>query len=270
MNRIEIMDNYLRIDTTPSELIQYMNEGYNPDSENRTHQVEPEFCNYSWDDAMYLLEHGWEEGVTKIDIRSDFIKETTSTIDVEQIGLSRGTTGDFFDTGLVLSGEPEPWYNIEMVEMKRQELTIFVNAGVRADISQDQIYNFGAAIFSLIDNLKKRFYVKVIIARKGINIGGKYNTIDYRLHIDTNNHYSRSFLAFALACPAMHRRITFELRDRENDYKIHYDEVGCSIDAEPDTKNVLYFPMISRTHEYATMSDTIRRIEVILKKYREA
>ena len=84
------------------------------------------------------------------------------------------------------------------------------------------MFNRGAVIAAVIDELRKHYFVKVVVHMGGISYGSEYKwkDIDIRVCLDTSNLYSRSFFAFVCANEAMLRRISFavveEMQNKKN------------------------------------------------------
>ncbi len=134
----------------PAELLEYCKAYKNPRSHAKTYQ-DRDFCQWTWDEALSLLERGWEEGVKEIDVRAEALNHSLT----ETPYLIRDVTGDFFDVGLVVTGEPEVCYRTELVETPNREITVVVNCMTPWDTPQGMIYNRGAVICAIIDRLRK-------------------------------------------------------------------------------------------------------------------
>jgi len=102
----------------------------------------------TYTEAANLITTGYKTAIREISDRQKKIKK-----------LPRGKEfifaeyGDFFDVGEVLSGSPEPW----LTEVPSKNLPtvydIIINATVFNGVTSNELYNFGAAILSLIDSL---------------------------------------------------------------------------------------------------------------------
>jgi hypothetical protein len=163
---------------------------------------------------MEKFNSGWHNGVRQIDVRVNELNARSG--ETETIDLYRGVTGDYFDVGLVLSGEPECWYQFETQETPSKEITVWVNMSAVCSQNQKNIYNRGAVICNLIDKLRKEYFVKIIFCFGGNSQHGyKYESVEIRMTMDTRNGYSRSLLAFCTAHPGLLRRCYFAVLEIE-------------------------------------------------------
>lgn len=225
------------------------------------------FCGYSYDEMIYLAANGWSDGVKEIDMK---VKEIESH-DSMAIDLVSGVTGDYFDVGKVLAGEPECWWSMENTWTPQQEINVIINVGGSADIRQDVVYNRGAAICAAINKLRKKYIVNIKVSKTTTRCGGmsnyRFNTFRSIINVTTNNSYSMNTLAFLVANASYHRRGMFALLEycceKSNLQRWVYGYTG---NYETKEKNEITFPFIYDNSEYNTLEKSVRQIESIINK----
>lgn len=264
----EINKNTVTLNFTPSELVEYIRGYKNPNSHGIYYE-DKSYCKFSYNDAVEYLSCGWEEGVQEIAMRIEKIKSKEGLS--EQECLARDVEGDYFDVGLVLTGEPECWYQEAMLETPHEELTVYINIAYACGINQDAVYNRGAVITSIIDKLKKKYLVKIIFGSRnsGHPTGNGISNTDFYIKIDTQNHYSRSLVAFMVANPGMHRRIMFAILEKETGLN-YLNGYGCPSDKTPKqakNKNWLVFPKLNYNTDYCTINRAKKTLDRIIEAY---
>lgn len=232
------------------------------------------YCRYSWKDAVRFLNEGWQEGVQNMDVKIGSIE--TGEGEAPKASLERDLTGDFFDAGLVLSGEPECWYSITQEPQPREELTVVVNLPYSSGVNQDHVVMRGAVIAKVIDVLRRKYYVKLLMVSynsyngKAFYVGSKkFSSIEYSVMVDTQNYYSRSLVAFLVACPAQHRRLFLGMLENETGKNEAGQGYGSPGNTHRRFESALVFPQITtdNEHEYSSIDTARRKVESILKQY---
>ena len=270
----KLEDKTLYLDFTPEELTRYIIDYQNPRAHSRTYD-NPAYCWYSWDDMLRYLREGWEEGVQETDVKIGSIE--TGVGEAPKTALETGVTGDFFDIGKVLTGEPECWYSVVQEDQPREELTIVVNLGYSCNVKQDAVFMRGAVIAKVIDELRRRYFVKLLLVnRNEYGAEAKYinnrpfNYLECKITVDTQNHYSRSLVAFLVACPAVIRRLHFGMLEKETGKNsCSSGGYGVPHNVSGRHENDLIFPMITpyNQKEYSSIKSAKRKVESILKQY---
>lgn len=264
MKKTEI-ETSLIAETTPEELYDILSGYKNPLSHARTAKQRKAFCPYTWKESMEMLRSGWVEGIKELDLRIDQIEGEERLVP----GLMRDVTGDFFDVGLVVAGEPENSYYIEQTLPAKTELSVVVNIATPWTVGKNDIYNRGAVIASVIDKLRKSYFVKLVIVERARNYSSgkmKYRNIEKRVVIDTQNLYSRSMLAYMLANPAYLRRTCFAFDEILGEVT-HCGNYGKPTNARKN-KNELHFELIEdKTSDYSTLERAVKKINSIVKDY---
>jgi len=104
-----------------------------------------------WPEQQELAASGWHSGTTEISANLDNIKHTLQD---EFSGYRFDVTGQFFDVGLVVSGEPECWLQ-EEAQPIRKTVSICINLSASEAISADSLSIRGAAVLALADSLQQ-------------------------------------------------------------------------------------------------------------------
>jgi hypothetical protein len=127
-------------------------------------------------------------------------------------------TGDMFDVGLVVTGEPECWLHPEPEPSKRI-ISICVNISASCTISTKQIENMGAAVIALIDKLQEdpQNIVELTLAEGADNAEGDFKNVIHYIKIGMSP-IPLNDVAFMLAHPSMLRRFMFAVMEKENNY----------------------------------------------------
>jgi hypothetical protein len=158
-------------------------------------------------DALQLARAGWPEGRERIDaLTAQLFASVTDRMLRPQVVTD--VCGDMIDMGSYCEGRPDCWFTVEQADeltSGAQTVTIVADVCVSAGISKETIYVRGAAIAALVAapefagrpcdvivaaNTKDRAEVRAVVKRAG-----------EPLQLDA--------LAFALAHPAMLRRLIF-------------------------------------------------------------
>jgi len=162
-----------------------------------------EFTGGTWKQAVDQAELGnapqtieFESALSNIRTKaSDLCKSNEIKFDV---------TGQSFDVGRVLTGEPECWINRDMYEPK-EVVKIFVNTSFSFSVSKHIIRNRGAAITALIDLLSEQYIVEPVFIR----------TVEYNGRKDTtvltipNSPLDIDSVCFIASNPMYLRRLMF-------------------------------------------------------------
>ena len=122
-----------------------------------------------WADMIDMAQTGWTAGTTDIINQIDQIEHVQ---DEELSGYRFDVTGQFFDVGLVVSGEPECWFEQEM-EPTRKVVSICSNISSSGGIEAGTLARRGAAIIALVDQLQTAGYIVELTAVAGLSNGEK-------------------------------------------------------------------------------------------------
>jgi hypothetical protein len=208
--------------------------------ENRSRRLDIGFAGAAWEGAREMLAYGWPDGTKQI-------AELTEKINIAgQVEIERGAfsveyavSGDFCDVGRYLSGEPECMGNVIQAPSIKDEVKIIVNTTYSAGIEKYIIMTRGAAITALVDELMLSGYVVDLEFITKVNGCMRYD-LDFTLHLDTKNEYSRDAIAFMVGHPAFLRRIGFSIMEKITG-KPHCHGYGNIVEVKDIPKGAYYF-----------------------------
>ena len=109
----------------------------------------------TWAGIKQLAYAGWQVGTDDITMQVANIKHAEEEM---LTGYRFDVTGQFFDVGLVVAGEPECWFEQETEPVKKV-VSICVNIAASGDVSADKLSRRGAAVLALIDRLQECGYI---------------------------------------------------------------------------------------------------------------
>jgi hypothetical protein len=161
------------------------------------------FRDGSYADAIKLTQTGWQTGTTEVMANLENIH---MNLEEEPAGYYWSNTGQFFDVGAVLSGEPEHWMETNY-EPTRRVVRVVANVAASGGINAKQLRLKGGVILALIDYLQREGCIVELDVVTGIDNGG-----DRRCY--TIQHFGTTPLdwdaaSFALAHGAYFRRLTW-------------------------------------------------------------
>lgn len=199
--KIEHKDRQVIIDFNDViEYAEYANEV--PSSNHSKRCKENEFCGGTFADAVTQAKTGNPEFVKKL---FDGINIIEALIKEEKIGEIRDVTGEYFDVGDYLSGEPEVFRRDEYGPQK-PVIPVYANFSMNGGISNTLILNRGCAIVALIDELQQSgFIVDLVLLDVTTYNGKKYYT---KIRVATNP-VDLDTVAFIIANPLCLRRLWF-------------------------------------------------------------
>ena len=220
-----------------------------------------------WDETLELLRSGWAKGVDAIDIIAEQIK-TTINEDATEYLVDYEVTGDFLDVGRVLEGVPETFGFIEAQEQPREELNIIINLGASAGCDAKLLYNRGAVVVAIIDQLQAKYFLTVTVITETHATGWNLpRNIRMEVKLDMQNDYSRDLLAFYVANSGMLRRVSFAVREMNFD-TTDLGTYGHSENHGNVPEGTLHFKKVGdEAHCYKTLERSIARCEEILKQF---
>jgi hypothetical protein len=108
----------------------------------------------TWAECVEAVDEGWMDGLKKI-------RESVSLVGISGHGGTEfryDVEGVMFDMGRVMEGHPECWMNefIEDEQAGHKSVRIMINASCSAGVSSDSVFNRGAVIVSIVDQLEAR------------------------------------------------------------------------------------------------------------------
>jgi len=227
-----------------SGLLAYINSDGAKKTEKKSHARTAEGNKFrgreTWDECLDMMRRGWPEGLQKMAAAVDDVKASMAEPSPVNFGLD--VTGQCFDVGAYLSGEPECWLSPDP-EKPKKTYRIILNCCVNGDITAEQIINRGAAVVAMIDALQAdpSNVVDLTIIYPIRKIKGKHN-LCIRLHIGCSPLDIDS-LSFVVSHPGFFRRAIFRVIEVFVGYA-HCDGYGS---AQEDTElllaeNAIYLP----------------------------
>jgi len=108
----------------------------------------------NWDEFIGIVDNGSDEIIDNIKIQSHkFADNLTDKYEITK-DYKFDVYGQFFDVGMVLSGEPESWVNPIEDDVKKQ-IEISVNASYLNNIEHDTVIENASRIVGMILSLEK-------------------------------------------------------------------------------------------------------------------
>jgi hypothetical protein len=176
------------------------------------------WCNtQSFDEAVGLAVNGWPEGLAMVKPFADkLVGKLASKIQRET--YTPAVTGQFFDIGLVMSGEPECW--LETVETEQEGgagnkvVTISFAISASAEMSKTALEERGASILALVQLLEMAGRSVRLVAILGSRYNGGSGAVDSTLVLkEASAPMNEDQLAFWLVSPDALRRLAFAVRE---------------------------------------------------------
>jgi hypothetical protein len=239
-----------------SEILDYISD--TPESNYSRGYNKPSFCPFTWEESIRLFREGWPDGVKDITFQADRINDQID--EASGYGIEQDVTGDYIDVGSYLEGVPECFGKMVTAEGPKDEVEIIVSATVSARVDKSTVFNRGAAIASLIDQLRRTHFVKLSFVVKVTGIMG--SDITTYFHVNMQNEYSRDLIAFMAANAAYLRRIWFSVAEKvlERDECGGYGHVS---DITPPP-GVIYFEGLTTNEGWETIDEATQRVQAIL------
>lgn len=239
-----------------SEILSYISD--TPESNHSRNYNKPSFCPFTWEESIGLFREGWPDGVKDIAFQADRINDQID--EASGYGIEQDVTGDYIDVGSYLEGVPECFGKMVTAEGPKDEVEIIVSATVSVRVDKSTVFNRGAAIASLIDQLRRTHFVKLSFVVNVTGITG--SDITTYFHVNMQNEYSRDLIAFMAANAAYLRRIWFSIAEKV----LGRDECegyGSVSDITPPP-GVIYFEGLTKNEGWETIDEAIQRVQAIL------
>lgn len=191
-----------------------------------------EFAGGTYEDAVEQAKTGNPELVNSF---YDGVESLNAMIEQDGMAYYRDVTGEFFDVGDYLSGEPECWWRNDEFSGKRQVVPVYANFAMHCGISNKIILNRGCAIVALCDMLQRLGFIvdlNVVHAVRDswIYSGQKY----YEKVVVKTDPIDLDLLAFLVANPLFNRRLQFSALENYTKRE-HPDGYGTPIEYDlPD------------------------------------
>ena len=187
----------------------YWNRG---SSSHSTSRDSTSFAGGSYNEALKQAAKGNPELVKEFYDKVDVIN---AMIDGEGDAYSRDVTGEFFDTGDFLSGEPECWWKNDSVYGARKVVPVYANISMCAGVSNSVIRNRGCAIVALCDMLQRQRFIvdlNIVMGKEASWMGGNGRRLFQRVIVHTDP-IDLDMVAFIIGNPLFYRRLQFSVTE---------------------------------------------------------
>lgn len=190
------------------EFADYANEV--PECNHSKKNNDNKWCGGTFEDAMTQAKTGNPELVKKL---FDGVNVIESLINEEKIGEIRDVTGEYFDVGDYMSGEPEVFRRDEYGPQK-PVIPVYANFSMSCNISTRAIINRGSAITALVDELQQSGFIVDLVLVEVCNHEGKKYYSKIRVATDP---VDLDTVAFIIANPLCLRRLWFGVLENITD-----------------------------------------------------
>ena len=239
-----------------SEVLDYISD--TPESNYSRGYNNPSFCPFTWEESIRLFREGWPDGVRDITFKADRINDQID--EDSRYGIEYDVSGDYIDVGSYLEGVPECFGKMVTAEGPKDEVEIIVSATASSRVDESTVFHRGAAIASLIDQLRRTHFVKLSFVVKVTGIMG--SDITTYFHVNMQNEYSRDLVAFMAANAAYLRRIWFSIAEKvlEESNCEGYGRVSNILPAP----GVIYFEGLTSNEGWETLDEATTNVQAIL------
>ena len=184
----------------------------------------------SWEEACFLVNHGWEKGTIEVEkYRAVLYKNLVEYLPRQSI--INAVSGFAVDVGAYLSNAPECFYRREMKESiaTAPVVRIVVSLAFSASVKPEVITKRGAMICAMADAIEHSGYSVEIVGNEACESKGERSEINIILKQSTQA-LNVPTIAFCLAHPAMLRRMLFSVEEKTG-WADYADRYGTPVDA---------------------------------------
>ena len=188
----------------------------------------------SYEESVQRLRIGWPEGVAKAkELASKLYSRLTAEYSF-QVETKWDTSGDYFDIGRVLEGEPDCWASdIELDDQfsndkKGKIVRVMVNVATSSHYNADVILQRGVYALAIVDLLERMGKSVELVASCKIEKNGKLWAWELPLK-KAGEELSLDRVAFILGSPAGFRRSWFRIITHTD-----YPDCGSSLGMPTD------------------------------------
>jgi len=190
--------------------------GLSRKSRERKNYEDSFFGTKSFEDAMYLAENGWPEGLEKLAGKLSVLSSRLMG-DGTRRKLHYDVRGRGVDVGRYLAGRPDCFKNLRRVHETEtgNQVELVVALGALGSVSYERILWRGAAILLLTEVLEASGYFTTITGVATVEShSGSYWEASIGLK-SASNYMEKDRLAFVLAHASFARRILFGVKEME-------------------------------------------------------
>lgn len=249
---------------------------WDPNQRGKTKDNDPDYIEWAggtFGDAMRQVREGNPMFVKNL---FDGVNVLTAMIQEEKISEIRDVTGEYFDVGDFLSGEPEVFRRDEY-GLQKPVIPLIANFGMLADIDPEIIINRGCAIVALVDELQRSgFIVDLRVVKASEDSWGDCNTVYGEVKVKTDPVDLDAF-AFLIANPLCLRMIWFGCLEHLFEKKNLSGSYGSSVEFVVDDifeKGVSGFYFVSSSHRvfnqsnYSSLENAKRHVLSMIDKFK--
>ena len=225
------------------------------------YKTENAFYGYtSFSEALNIGLRGghWPAGAAKIQpvtIDPDLVDPTHSA---HAYSIGADINGVAPIVPAVLSGVPECMLTVEQTMQPRKLFTVGVATAVYAGATDDQIFNRGNAVLSILDALQYNGYSVSVDAVKCNISRGTQATATVQVKA-SDQHWDASSMAFALCHAAYNRRLGFAWLDTHKDtVKFSCDSYGQPQAPDRDKYDLIVPPLAGDRSSYLNACNTMQ------------
>lgn len=174
------------------------------------------FGTETFEEAVKLALGGWPEGVEKAKKLSGVVFERTTSLVKHPVFEQSEDFGIMFDVATYVQGDPEYWVQMHDVVEEAAHgvriLRLVYNVATTAGISADTIIARGATVAALVNLLEVGGY------NVEVEVVDTAAYLDWRMEVQVavkaaDQYLDLNTLAFAMAHPAMLRRLSFSVQE---------------------------------------------------------
>jgi hypothetical protein len=211
--------------TFPSigDLLTFLNEAKSPARSSKTlkRDSDRDFYEFDkWEACLHHLQHGWQKGIDAVNATASRLEKEVGASVMREV-FNPAVSGQFFDVGLVLSGEPECWLESDQDEKGSKCITISINASVSLCISTQTIIDRGAALCALVKLLETNGKSVKVVYGIGMHVDPSYKGDVIRCEVVLKSEgqpLDIDSLAFWLLCPDAFRRLMFRWLEEHSQF----------------------------------------------------
>jgi hypothetical protein len=172
----------------------------------------------SWDEAITLARHGWDEQRDRVAFISRNIRQEIAPRMQTNYVSSYNVAGGTVSVGRMLSGNPRCMMRMDPIRTAKpgRVITILVNVGALGFVSPETIITRGTAICSLVECLTMMHHGTEIVVESTVSqMSGKMEMMTVTVRVKrANESLDMGRLMFALANPSTLRRLVFSRREQ--------------------------------------------------------
>ena len=207
------------LDSTP---VLYRHKG---DMDGSRVPASPYWCPHTYDESMALARSGWYDIQGRIQTMAESISHLDSGSLGERVAFEMASAGEEYDVAALLEGRPECMYlPTSEITQGRKIYRIGIFPGANGGLNADAMIRQGAMSCALVAALEARGQTCEIDLSSRCGGGSTRDSgNNVAIQIDVplmraGDSIDLPFLAFAVAHPAVYRRLTFATMETDEAY----------------------------------------------------